>query len=230
VNQLTRHFQEPQAHHWKAALTTLAYLKTTRSYGLAFEEEENGSRIQAYTRGVRDLTDEEGTNELVAWSDADWAGDEEDRKSTSGYLLQLGSCVISYRSQKQQITATSSTTAELIALSLATKEVLWEKKLYEEMFDAPAGTVDIMEDNAGAKILADNNKFSHKTKHLPVRHFFCREKVKSQEISVKKVSTKDQLADIFTKPLGPQVFIPLREKLGVTNLRPNQERTVRFQL
>jgi hypothetical protein len=230
VNQLTRHFQDPQDHHWRAALRVLAYLKHTKSHGLVFEEEKNRD-IKAYTRGVREFTDEEMQDDktatlLRAWSDADWAGDKTDRKSTAGYLLQLGRSVISYRCQKQAITATSSTTAELIALTLATKEVLWEKKLYEELFDASAGSVPIMEDNQGAKILADSNKFSHKTKHLPLKYFFCREKVKSKEITVEKVGTKDQLADIFTKPLGPQVFLPLREKLGVVDTR--LKRTVTF--
>jgi hypothetical protein len=224
INQLTRHFQDPQVHHWKAALRTLAYLKSTKSCGLVFEDILHNKNLKAYTRGVREHTDEEAQDVelLKAWSDADWAGDKQDRKSTTGYFLQLGSCVISYRCQKQAITATSSTTAELIALTLATKEVLWQKKLFQEVFDAEAGTVSIMEDNQGAKILADTNKFSHKTKHLPVKYFFCREKVKSKEISVEKVSTKDQLADIFTKALGPQIFIPMRKKLGVVDLLRRQ--------
>jgi hypothetical protein len=226
VNQLCRHFQEPQEHHWRAALRALAYLKNTKSHGLVFEEEKK-SVIKAYTRGVRELTNEEAqelkiTNPFKAWSDADWAGDKTDRKSTTGYLLQLGTCLISFRCQKQAITATSSTTAELIALALATKEVLWQKKLFRELFDVDAGTVPIMEDNQGAKILAETNKFSHKTKHLPNRYFFCREKVKSKEITVDKVSTKDQLADIFTKALGPQVFLPMRDKIGVVDLLRHQ--------
>jgi hypothetical protein len=228
LNQLTRHFQDPKEEHWKAALRTLAYLKSTKSHGLVFEGEDV-SDFRAYTKGVREHTDEEIRNgvHLQAWSDSDWAGDKEDRKSTSGYFLQLGSCVISYRCQKQALTATSSTAAELIALSLATKEVLWQKKLFQDVFNTDAGAVSIMEDNQGAKILAENNKFSHKTKHLPLKYFFCREKVKFKEITVDKISTKDQLADIFTKPLGPQIFIPLREKMGVLDLR--SKRSVRFE-
>jgi hypothetical protein len=224
VNQLTRHFQAPQKHHLQAALNVLAYLLSSKTHGLAFEEEK-GCQVQgivAYKRGYKEEEEKEEemkTRKLTAWSDADWAGDKEDRKSTTGYLLQLGNSVVSYRCQKQSLTATSSTVAELIALELATKEVLWQRKLFQEMFNESPGTVPIMEDNQGAKTLSDNNKFSHKTKHLPIKYFFCREKVKFKEISVDKVNTKDQLADIFTKPLGPQLFLPLREKLGVIDVR-----------
>ena len=216
LNQLTRHFQEPQEHHWKAALRVLAYLRGTKSLGVAFGKEES-QRMKAFTRGKRDLTNEEGSR-LVGWTDSDFAGDEESRKSTMGYLIQLGAgTIISFGCRKQAITATSSTTAELIALNWATKEVLWQKKLYNEIFDNDAGTVTIMEDNMGAKTLSESNKFSQKTKHLAVRYFFCREKVESKEIAVDHVKTAEQLADIFTKPLGPQVFVPLREKMGMVH-------------
>lgn len=217
VNQLTRHFQSPQMHHWKAALRVLAYLKTTRELGLSFPRGCGPAEMEACFKGCRDLTDAEGSKAgLVGWSDADWAGDEEDRKSTTGYAVQLrNGTLLSYGCRKQSITADSSAVAELIALNSATKEVLWQKRLFVELFGRDAGTVSIKEDNVAAKTLAESHRFSHKTKHLATRYFFCREKVDEKEVSVDWVKSSEQTADIFTKPLGEQIFVPLRAKLGM---------------
>lgn len=206
VNQLTRHFQLPQAHHWEAALRVLAYLKATKRLGLSFPGGYGEETMRAYFKGVRELTDSEGVSAgLIGWSDADWAGDEQDRKSTSGYLVQMESgAILSYGCRKQSITADSSAVAELIALDLVSKEVLWQKKLYEQLFQRSAGTVPIMEDNQAAKTLAESHKFSQKVKHLATRYFACREKVDHKDISVDWVRSSEQLADIFTKPLGSE--------------------------
>jgi hypothetical protein len=220
VNQLTRHFQLPQAHHWEAALRVLAYLKATKRLGLSFPGGYGEETMRAYFKGVRELTDSEGVSAgLIGWSDADWAGDEQDRKSTSGYLVQMESgAILSYGCRKQSITADSSAVAELIALDLVSKEVLWQKKLYEQLFQRSAGTVPIMEDNQAAKTLAESHKFSQKVKHLATRYFACREKVDHKDISVDWVRSSEQLADIFTKPLGEQIFCPLRAKLGMVEV------------
>jgi hypothetical protein len=220
VNQLTRHFQLPQKHHWEAALRVLAYLKTTRRLGLSFPGGRSAKPMRAFFKGLRDLTDNEGVEAgLIGWSDADWAGDEEDRKSTSGYVVQLASgALMSYGCRKQSITADSSAVAELIALDLVTKEVLWQKRLFEQLFRRSAGTVPIMEDNKAAKTLAESHKFSQKTKHLATRYFACREKVDRKEVSIDWVKSAEQTADIFTKPLGEQIFCPLRVKLGMVEV------------
>jgi hypothetical protein len=217
LNQLTRHFNEPQVHHWKAALRVLAYLKWNNTLGVAFAKKESGT-LAAFTRGRRDMTaEDEALCAMRGWSDADWAGDEADRKSTSGYLVTLAGSIISFGCRKQHITATSSCTAELIALTLTTKEVLWQKQLYAALFEEDAGAVAIMEDNSGAKSLADSPKFSQKAKHLAVREFFCREKVASKEVRIETVKSANQLADMFTKPLGPQTFLPMRKKIGMVD-------------
>ena len=101
---------------------------------------------------------------------------------------------------------------------MRSKEVLWQKKLYEQLFQRSAGTVPIMEDNQAAKTLAKSHNFSQKVKHLATRYFACREKVDRKEISVDWVRSSEQIADIFTKPLGEQIFCPLRAKLGMVEV------------
>jgi hypothetical protein len=128
----------------------------------------------------------------------------------------MGRSILSSSCRKQTIVATSSCTAELIQLSLACKEAMWLRKLFKELFEEEHPPLAIAEDNRGAKLIADNkDRFSDKTKHLAIHHFFCQEQVANKLIEVRSVSTHDQLADIFTKPLSAQKFIPLRERMGV---------------
>lgn len=200
TNQLTRHFSEPQRHHMKAAKHLLAYVAGTKNHGLIFVKEESPK--------------------LECWVDADWAGDVTDRKSTSGTLVKIGSSIMSSSCRKQTVVATSTTAAELIALSAACKEVMWQAKLYRQLFEEEPTPIEIFEDNRGAKLIADDpDRFSAKTKHLDIQHFFCQEQVEKGTVFVTAVPTDDQIADILTKPLGAQKFTPLRKRIGVVDCK-----------
>jgi hypothetical protein len=130
MNQLCRHFNEPQKHHWRAALQVLAYLKGTQNHGVVFSKEKEAI--------------------LTGWTDADWAGDKEDRKSTGGYLFKMGRAIISYGCRKHKTTATSSTAAEVMQLSAACKEAMWQVKIFKALFGKDHAPVRIFEDNDGA--------------------------------------------------------------------------------
>lgn len=112
----------------------------------------------------------------------DWAGDVDTRRSTSGYVFQIGSSTVSWSSRKQATVAKSSTEAEYVALSSATQEAVWLRRLMEDLgrqMDAPT---TIYEDNQGAIELAKNAKYHNRTKHVDTCHHFVRERVVSNEI------------------------------------------------
>nr|P0CV72.1 RecName: Full=Secreted RxLR effector protein 161; Flags: Precursor [Plasmopara viticola] len=105
VGVLSQFASDPCPTHWQALKRVLRYLQSTQTYGLEF------------TRA--------GTAKLVGYSDADWAGDVESRRSTSGYLFKLNGGCVSWRSKKQRTVALSSTEDEYMALSEATQEAVW---------------------------------------------------------------------------------------------------------
>jgi hypothetical protein len=114
----------------------------------------------------------------------------------------------------QRCVALSTAEAELIALTLGTKEAVWLHRMINEL-GTQIEQLTIFEDNQSAIILTANNKFSERTKHMSTRYFFVREKIRDGTIKVEYVSTENQLADIFTKPLQRIAFQRLRSKLGL---------------
>ena len=105
VNTLARFSSKPNRSHWIADKHVLRYLRGTANYGIAFTKSESG--------------------ECLGYSDADWVGDQEDRRSTSGYLFQMSGGPVSWKSRKQESVALSTAEAEYIALSSAAQETVW---------------------------------------------------------------------------------------------------------
>ena len=135
-------------------------------------------------------------------------------------MFQIGSSTVSWSSRKQGTVAKSSTEAEYVALSSATQEAIWLRRLMEDvgrqiMMDAPT---TIYEDNQGAIELAKNAKYHNRTKHIDICHHFVRERVVSNEIQVIYRPTGDMIADIMTKGLAKHSFQKLRNLLGVHDI------------
>jgi hypothetical protein len=172
----------------------LRYLQGSAELGLHYERNE--------------------VDELTGYSDADWAGDTETRKSTSGFCFLLASACISWKVSTQRCTALSTAESEIIALTACTKEAIWIRRMANDV-GGQLGTVRIYEDNQAAIILTRDNKFSEKTKHMATRYFFIIEKVQDKTIEIKYIATENQLADIFTKPLARVAFSRLRHQLGL---------------
>ena len=156
----------------------------------------------------------DGSPELVGYSDSDWAGDIDTRRSTSGYVFQIGNGTISWSSKKQATVAKSSTEAEYVALSMAAQEAIWLNQLMGDLGQNMDRPITIFEDNQGAMELAKNPKYHNRTKHIDICHHFVRERVMSNDIKVIYCSTKDNIADM-TKALPKSSFEYLRNLLGV---------------
>ena len=198
VNSVARFCSSPTKEHWIAVKRIFRYLKGTSNYGLL------------YSKNV----DNAGT--MVGYSDADWAGDVNDRKSTSGYLFMMSGAPVSWKSRKQACVALSTAEAEYVALSTATQEATWMRKLLEDLHAEQIEPTVIYEDNQPAISIAQNPQYHSKTKHIDIKHHFVREKVSDNTIKLEYCPTSKMLADILTKGLPYDKFSQLRELSGVS--------------
>jgi hypothetical protein len=156
-----------------------------------------------------------GGDGLVGYSDADWAGDVVGRRSTSGYAFQLLGGTISWASTRQSVVAKSTTEAEYMALSQATSEAVWLRRLLTDLgFPQKSATV-VYADNMSAMALARNPQFHKRTKHIDVHFHYVRECIASDVVVLEHVSSGDMIADTLTKGLARPKFRYFRSKLGV---------------
>ena len=151
---------------------------------------------------------------VIGYSDADYAGFLVDRKSTSGMAQFLGPFLVSWGSRKQNCIALSTTEAEYIAAAACASQLLWLKQQLGD-FRIDLGCLEIRCDNTSAINVSKNPVHHSRTKHIDVRHHFLRDHVEKGNIMLTHVRTEEQIADIFTKPLGRIPFVNLRLLLGL---------------
>ncbi|KAK0585590.1 hypothetical protein LWI29_030968 [Acer saccharum] len=142
------------------------------------------------------------------------SGNEDDRTSTSAYVLFLGSNAISWCSRKKRSVARSSTEAEYMVVALAASKVLWLSSLLHELLIPPTYSPTIYCDNISATYLCSNPVFHSRMKHITIDFHFVQEKVQRGQIRMSHVASADQLADSLTKPLSKTRFAFLRSKIG----------------
>jgi hypothetical protein len=161
-------------------------------------------RVLRYLNGTRKMKLTYGRKEkMVGFSDASYAEDRKDRKSTGGYTFIMNGGAISWKSTKQRTVTLSSCEAEYVALADAAKEAMWLKSLIRDVNNnVKEEPLIIYEDNQSTITFAKNPIQSERTKHIDVRHHYIRERVAEGKIEVKYKPTTDQVADIFTKSLG----------------------------
>ena len=182
ANTLSRFCNNPGKGHWQAAKRVLRYLKKTTHYGLTYTKD--GEKLKAYT-------------------DSDWAGDTDDRKSCSGNILVLSGAAISWKSKKQASVALSTMEAEYTALSEVSREIIYMKRLLTHMgfYDLVKTPISVYCDNQSAIKLSKDAVFHKRSKHIDISFHFTRELVENNEIVVEYLETHCMPADILTKSL-----------------------------
>ncbi|GKC72708.1 hypothetical protein Tco_1118591 [Tanacetum coccineum] len=178
-------------------------------------------RIFRYIRGTSHLGlwYLKGTGiETIVYTDSDHAGDCVDRKSISGVCTFMGCCRTSWFSKKQTALAISTTEAEYVSAGKACQQALWMKQALVD-YDINLDGIPVLCDNKGAIDLSKNPVLQSRTKHIEIRHHFLRDNVQKGNISIEKVSSEDNIADILTKPLKREPFNLLRLGLGL--MEPN---------
>jgi histone deacetylase 1/2 len=198
VNKVCQFLHAPTTVHWAAVKRILRYLKQTTNVGLKIGR--SSSLL------------------VSAFSDADWAGCLDDRRSTGGFAVFLGSNLVSWSARKQATVSRSSTEAEYKALANATAEVMWIQTLLMELGIPAPRAAKLWCDNIGAKYLSANPVFHARTKHIEVDYHFVRERVARKLLDIEFVSTKDQVADGFTKPLLVRQLEMFKSNLNLMRL------------
>ncbi|PKI48919.1 hypothetical protein CRG98_030695 [Punica granatum] len=186
---------KPYVTHWLAVKRILRYLKGTITHGL-------------YLRPSSVST-------LHGFSDADWAGNLDDRRSISGFIIFLGSNSISWSSKKQRTVARSSTESEYKSLANATAEIIWLQSLLQELGFSQSRAPTLWCDNISAIYLTANPVFHARTKHIEIDYHFVRERFMRGQLHIQFISSDDQLADGLTKGLPSARFSTFRSKLHV---------------
>jgi hypothetical protein len=198
TQQLSQFLSSPTQTHYTAALRALRYLKGCPGRGLFFAR---SSPLH-----------------LQGFSDADWAGCKDSRRSISGQCFFLGHSLISWRTKKQLTVARSSSEAEYRALAASTFELQWLLYLLRDLCITLPKTPVIFCDNQSALHIAANPVFHERTKHLDIDCHIVREKLMAGVMKLLHVTSKGQLADFFTKSLFPQPFSILLSKLGLVDI------------
>lgn len=152
---------------------------------------------------------------MTGFSDSDWGGNLDDRRSTTGYCFIFNNAAVCWKSKKQQTVALSSTEAEYMAISAAVQEGLWLKAFLKEINEYNQEELIINEDNQGCIAITKNPENHQRTKHIDIKYHFIREKVENKEILVKYCPTEYNCADILTKSINFTQFQKFTKALGV---------------
>ena len=152
---------------------------------------------------------------LIGYSNADWAGNNDDCHSTTGNLFQLAGGPISWLS-KSSVVALSTSEAEYVALSTCAQEAIWFRALLSPKAILSGPTM-INEDNQGAIAIAKNPIAHMRTKHIDIQYHFIQETIQDQLIELCYCPSEEIIADLLTKPLSKGEFEKLRELMGIKN-------------
>lgn len=194
VGQVSRFTEDPGRQHYIALKRILRYVRGTLSYGIVYS---GGQGVV-----------------LGGSTDADWAGDPETRRSTSGYIITLGGAPVSWRSSRQKCLATSSCEAEYVAACAAGQDLVWLRRVLDELGFSQEGPSILLEDNQGCIRHAKNQTDHGRMKHIDVKKFFVRELVQAGEIELRYIPTEEMPADMMTKALGRLKFAKCRQLAG----------------
>ncbi|XP_071920664.1 uncharacterized protein [Coffea arabica] len=184
--------------HFEAIHRILRYLKGTPGKGIFFKAR--------------------GHLQVEAYTDADWAGCITDRRSTSGYCTYVGGNLVTWRSKKQNVVARSSAEAEFRAVAQGICEVIWIRRILQELKVSEVLPMKLYCDNKAAIYIAHNPVLHDRTKHVEVDKHFIKEKIEGGVVCMTYVPTRDQVADLLTKSLPKKQFDLLVSKLVMKDI------------
>ena len=187
--------ERPTEMHLFAIKRILRYLKGTANYGILYKKEKEVK--------------------LTGWSDSDYAGDVDDRKSTSGYVFMIGESAIAWSSKKQPIVTLSTTEAEYVAAASCLCQGIWLRRILHHLNEEQKKATIIQYDNNSSIKLTKNSVMHGRCKHIDVGFHFLRDLTRDGIMELKHCSSQDQLADIMTKPLKLEAFCKIRDELGI---------------
>jgi hypothetical protein len=228
----------PDPSHYRSIAGALQYLTFTRpdiAYAVQhiclFMHDSREPHLTAMKRILRYI---QGTLELgfhlhrtspvdlTVYSDADWVGCPETRRSTSGYAVFLGDNLVSWSSKRRGTVSRSSAEAEYCAVANGVAEACWLRQLLFELHCPLRRATVVYCDNVSAVYLSTNPVQHQRTKHVEIDLHFVRDRVALGEVRVLHVPTTSQYADIFTKGLPTSVFVEFRSSLNVRSA-PNSD-------
>ncbi|KAH9718448.1 hypothetical protein KPL71_022235 [Citrus sinensis] len=195
VNKLSQFMSDPRHSHCITCKRVLRYLKNTMNMCLRIKKSEYF--------------------DLTAYTNADWASDPDDRRSINGYCVYLGNNLVAWSSRKQGVVARSIAESEYRAMAVCSVEITWISSLLNELELKVQGTLVILSDSTSAAAITANPIYHSRTKHFEIDLHFIRDKVMKGEIKISFVASKDQTADVLTKPLLYYKFDYFRSKLNV---------------
>ncbi len=196
VGVSARFMSNPSPSHWELVQGIFRYLSKTLHYGLHFPAGTGSA--------------------LCAFSDADWAGDKSDRKSTSGFAVFVGECLVSSSSSKQDAVSLSTCEAEFISAARCAQEVLWLRQFLAELTGtARAAGIPFYVDNKSAIDFSENAILNARSKHIDIKFYFLRDQVSDGVLQLLYCPTSEMVADTLTKALPTTQFLDARRSLGV---------------
>uniref|UniRef100_A0A5B6Z677 Putative polyprotein n=1 Tax=Davidia involucrata TaxID=16924 RepID=A0A5B6Z677_DAVIN len=198
VGVVSQFMHDPCTTHLDAVYRILKYLKSAPGKGVLFSNH--------------------GHLELEAFTDADWAGSINDRRSTSGYCTLVGGNLVTWRSKKQSVVARSSAEAEYRAMAHGICELIWLQTLLRDLGIVCNKSMRLYCDNKSAINIAHNPVQHDRTKHIEIDRHFIKEKLNEGMICTPFVKSEDQLADVFTKGLSSRFFHSIVCKLGMRDI------------
>lgn len=195
VQQVCLHMHDPREPHLSALKRILWYIRGTLDMGLMLRPSS--------------------ATDLVVYTDADWAGCPDTRKSTSGYAVFLGDSLVSWSSKRQNTVSRSSAEAEYRAVANGVAEATWLRQLLLELHAPLRRATLVYCDNISAVYMSSNPIQHQRTKHIEIDLHFVRERVAAGAVRVLHVPTTSQYADVFTKGLPSTIFTEFRTSLNV---------------
>jgi hypothetical protein len=188
----------PTPYHWDLLIGVCRYIRSTMDYGIRYK-----------------LKPKNGSLKMVSYVDSDWAGCIDSRRSTSGYVFFMGNSPVSWSSKRQAFVALSSTAAEYVALAHGAQQAMWMRSWLDEVYLPQDGPMNIYGDNLGSLSLTETMKHHCLSKHLDIRCHFIRDLVSEKTVEVHKVKGKENVADIFAKPLPRHLHETFIRELGL---------------